>query len=159
MRATENGKKKQHNCRKQEWNVYAPPPLDLFDQVQICSGLELMSKPSVERCIEFGVDCIFVKQSASTSLVTTWTSLTSGRALHCCRKNASNTVCLVLRVDPLRLIIPSAAQESQHRICCVVSPRLLGIASKLSTTRSTVVARSCFHGLQRVQRPTQLRHC
>ena len=38
-----------------------------------------------------------------------------------CKKNAVNSMCLVLRVDPLRLIIPSAAEESQHRICCVVS--------------------------------------
>ena len=51
----------------------------------------------------------------------TWTSLTSGRALHCCKKNAFNSMCLVLRVDPLRLIIPSAAEESQHGICCVSS--------------------------------------
>ena len=35
--------------------------------------------------------------------------------------NAFNSICLVLRVDPLRFIIPSAAEESQHRICCVVS--------------------------------------
>ena len=27
-------------------------------------------------------------------------------------------MCPVSRVDPLRLIIPSAAEESQHRICC-----------------------------------------
>ena len=61
------------------------------------------------------------KKTASISLVPTWTSLTSGRALQCCEKNAFNSMCLVLRVDPLRLIIPSAAEESQHRICCVVS--------------------------------------
>ena len=53
--------------------------------------------------------------------VSTWTSLTSGRALHCCKKNAFNSMCLVLRVEPWRLIIPSAAEESQHWICCVVS--------------------------------------
>ena len=69
----------------------------------------------------FDVQCIFVKQTASSSLVLPWTKLTLGRALHCCKKNAFNSMCLVLRVDPLRLIIPSAAQESQHRICCVVS--------------------------------------
>ena len=30
-------------------------------------------------------------------------------------------MCLVLRVDPLRLIVPSAAEESQHKICCDAS--------------------------------------
>ena len=92
-----------------------------FDQVPICSGLHLMFNPSLERWTEFGVDCIFVNQLASISLVTTWTSLTSGRALHCCKKNAFNSICLILRVDPLRLIIPSAAEESQRRISCVAS--------------------------------------
>ena len=33
----------------------------------------------------------------------------------------SSSMCLVFRVDPLRRIIPSAAEESQHRICCDVS--------------------------------------
>ena len=45
----------------------------------------------------------------------------SGRALHYCKKNSFNSICLVLRVDPLRLIIPSAAEESQGRICRVDS--------------------------------------
>ena len=73
-----------------------------------------MSNPIPERCTEFGVDCIFVKQSASISPVPTWTSRPSGRALHCCNKNAFNSIRVVLRVDPLRLIIPSAAEESQQ---------------------------------------------
>ena len=30
-------------------------------------------------------------------------------------------MCLILRLDPLRLIIPSTAGESQHRICCDAS--------------------------------------
>ena len=47
--------------------------------------------------------------------------LTSGRALHRCKKNTFNSTCLVLRVEPLRSIMPSAAEEPQHRICCVVS--------------------------------------
>ena len=42
-------------------------------------------------------------------------------AEHGCRKNAVNSMCLVLRVDPLRLIITSASKESHHRICYVVS--------------------------------------
>ena len=37
------------------------------------------------------------------------------------KTNAFNSMCLVLRVEPLRLIIPSAAEASQHKICCVVS--------------------------------------
>ena len=45
----------------------------------------------------------------------------SGRALHCCKKNSFNSICLVLRVDPVRLIIPSAAEESQDMICCIDS--------------------------------------
>ena len=126
MRATENGKKNTHKITTTKLskiivNFLHPPPFDLFDQVQICSGLPLLSNPSFERCTEFCVDCMFVKQSASMPLVSTWTSLTSGRALHCREKNASNSMCLVLRVDPSRLIIPRAAEESQHRICCVVS--------------------------------------
>ena len=56
-------------------------PLEIFDQVQICSGQDLMSNPSLERWTAFGADCIIEKQSASMSLVSTWTSLTSGRAL------------------------------------------------------------------------------
>ena len=51
----------------------------------------------------------------------TLTSLTSGRALHCCKKNAFNSMCLVFRVEPLPCIIPSATEESHHRICCVVA--------------------------------------
>ena len=100
------------------------PPLDLFDPVQICSGLDSTSNPRLESSIECGVDRISVTRSASVSLVTTWTSLTSGRALHCCRKNAFNSMRLVLRVGPLRVIVPSAAES------CRVT-RLLGIAYKL----------------------------
>ena len=127
MRATENGKKNviKHNHKTVEnqsgISTYTPPPLDLFDKVQICSGLDLISNPSLQRCTELGVDCVFVKQSASMSLVSTYTSLTSGRALTCCKKNAFNSMCLAFRVDPLRLIIPSAAEESHHKISCVVS--------------------------------------
>ena len=65
---------------------------------------------------------------------------------------------VVLRVDPLRLIIPSAAEESQHRICCVVSlvsselhPKLQQPVPLLSQARALTSSR--------VQRPTQLRHC
>ena len=79
-----------------------------------------MFNASLERCTEFGVDYL-CQTVASISLVSTWTCLTSARALHCCQKNAFNSMCLALRADPLRLIIPSAAEESQHRICCVVS--------------------------------------
>ena len=68
-----------------------------------------------------GVDCIFVEQSASISLLTTWTNLTSGRALQCYKKRTLSTRYVVLRLDPLRLIIPSAAEKSQHKICCVVT--------------------------------------
>ena len=78
-----------------------------------------ISKPSLERWIEFGF-CTFVKQSASISSVLTWTSLTSGRAHRCCKENAFSSICLVLRVDLLRLIMLTAAEESQHRICCDV---------------------------------------
>ena len=70
--ATENGKESKNNhkiAQKEEWNFYPPPPLDLFDQVQICSGLDLVSHPSLRRWTEFGVDCTFVTQSASISLV------------------------------------------------------------------------------------------
>ena len=70
------------------------PPLDLFDQVQICSGPDLISNPSLERWTESGVDCIFVKQSRCVSFYES---------------------------SPYGLVIPSAAEESQHRICCVVS--------------------------------------
>ena len=69
-------------------NMSGFSPLDRFDQVQICSGQDLISNPSLETWTAFGVDCLFVTQSASLSLVSTWTSLTSGRAIHCCKKNA-----------------------------------------------------------------------
>ena len=114
--------------------------------------------PSLERCTKFGVDCVFAEPSASISCVPTWTCLTSGRAPHRCKKNASNSTCLVLRVDPVRLITPSAAEEAQHRICCVVSLSSRH-CTQTSTASSTFVAGSCFHRLQRVQRPTQLRYC
>ena len=67
------------------------------------------------------------------SLVPTCTSLTSGRALRSCKKNAFNSMCTVLRVDRSRLIIPSAAEESQHRICCAA---FLCISSLLPNCRS-----------------------
>ena len=121
MRATNKRRTKYLNCRTYEWNFYSTPPLYRFDEVPICSGLDLVSNPGPERRTEFVVDCIFVKQSASILLVPTWTSLTSGRALHCCRKNAFNSMFFVLQFEPLHLIMPSAAEESQHRICCVVS--------------------------------------
>ena len=79
-----------------------------------------ISKPSLERWIELGVVCTCVGQSASISSVFTWTSLTPGRALHCSRKNAFSSICLVFRVDPCRLILLKSAEESQYRTCCVV---------------------------------------
>ena len=36
------------------------------------------------------------------------------------RRTLFNSMCLVLRVEPLRLVIPSAAEDSQHRIWRVV---------------------------------------
>ena len=80
-----------------------------------------MSNPSLERRTEFGVDCKFARLSVSISLGATLTSITSGRALHHCRKNAIKSICLVLRIEALRLIKPSAAKESQDKICCFVS--------------------------------------
>ena len=79
-----------------------------------------MPNPSLERWTEFGVDCIFVKQSASISLVPTWTSLTSGRTLHCSKKNTFNSICLTLRVEPLRLIIPihNTRSNFNHQFHC-----------------------------------------
>ena len=80
MRATESGKErtKHKMVEKEAWNLYTlSPPLDLFDQVHICSGPDLVSNPSLERWTEFGLDCIYVQQSASIFLVSTWTSLTS----------------------------------------------------------------------------------
>ena len=44
-------------------------------------------------------------------------------------------MCLVLRVHPLRLIIPSTAEESQHRICCAA---FVCISSLLPNCRSQV---------------------
>ena len=77
-------------------------------------------EPGLETCIDFGSDCTVVEQSASVSPVLTGTSLNSGRAHHCCKKNAFSSMCLVLRVDLFRLIILTAAEESQHGICCDV---------------------------------------
>ena len=118
QRATGNVRKEEKHVGK--W-IFYPSPLNLFDQLQICSRLDLMSNPSLDSWTEFGVDCMFVRLSVSISVGATWTSITSGRALHCCRKNAFNSTCLILRVEPLRLIIPSAAKESQDKICCFVS--------------------------------------
>ena len=53
-------------------------------------------------------------------------------------------MCLVSRVEPFRLIIPSAEEESQHRISCVVS----FVSSALHPNCSIVVASACFHRLQ-----------
>ena len=83
------------------------------------TGYDLQSESrEVDRIL---VSTVSSSNSHQALFVPTWTSLTSGRALHCCKKNAFNSMCLVLRVEPLRLIIPSAAEESQHWICCVVS--------------------------------------
>ena len=122
---------KTKRYRKYDWHFYTPPPLDRFDQVQICAGLDLNSNPSLERWTEFGVDCMFVKQSVSISLVHTWTSLTCGRVLHCCKKNVFNSMCLVSRVD---LFASDHTQRcrgitAQDLLCRLI--RLLGIASKL----------------------------
>ena len=65
-------------------------------------------KLGFERWIEFGFDCTVVKQSAKISSVLTWTSLTCGRAHNCCKTNAFYL---------FRLIMLTAAQESQHWIC------------------------------------------
>ena len=70
---------------------------------------------SLERQFGFGVDCSVVRRSTNISSVFTWTRLTSGRALlHCGKKSASSSMCLVLRVDLFRLIIINSAEESQH---------------------------------------------
>ena len=81
----------------------------------------MISIPSLERWTAFGVDCLFVTQSVSLSLVSTWTSLTSGRAILCCKKNTFQLDVSRFASCPLRLIIASAADESHHKICCVVS--------------------------------------
>ena len=156
-RTGRENKKQPQNCRKKKRNFLHTSSLDLFDLIQICSGLDLTSNPSLERCAEFGVNCTFDQQSASIPLIPTWTSLTSGRALHCCDKNAGNSMWLGLRVDPLRLITPSAPEESQHRICCVVS--LVSSARHPKLQQPVPLASSCLHKLQRVQRPSQRRHC
>ena len=91
MRATENrkeSKKQPQTLSKKRVECPHSSPLDLFDRVQICSGLDLMSNPSFERWTEFGLDCTFIKQSASISLVPTCTSLTSGRVL--CEQHTSH---------------------------------------------------------------------
>ena len=75
-----------------------------------------------------------------------------GRALHCCKKNAFNSICLVFRVEPLRLIIPSAVEESKNKICCVVSL----VSSALHPNFNNHF--HCCRRLQRVQQPTQLHH-
>ena len=49
--------------------------------------------------------------SVNCSWVPTPTFRTSGRALHCCKKNLSNSMCLVLRVEPLRWIMLMASVE------------------------------------------------
>ena len=92
-------------CREKKSGT--SPPLEIFDQVQICSGQDLMSNPCLERWTVFGVDCIIVKQSASMSLVCLHLDKSHlwSRAPFFCRENALNSICLVLRVEPSRLII------------------------------------------------------
>ena len=48
-------------------------------------------------------------------------SLPVARSIVVVRRTLSTRYVFVLRVDPLRFIIPSAAEESQDRICCVDS--------------------------------------
>ena len=106
--------------QKYEWNFYTPPPLDRFDKVQICSELYLISIPSLERWTEFGVHCIFVKQSANISLVPLGqVSLLVARSLVARRKRS--TRCVPFYESSPCAVSPSAAEESQHRICCVAS--------------------------------------
>ena len=67
MRAPENGKENKIVSKYE----YTSPPGDLFDQVQILSGLDLMSNSLLERWTDFGDDRGFVSQSACISLVPT----------------------------------------------------------------------------------------
>ena len=71
------------------------------------------------------------KQSASISLVSTWTNFTSGRALHCSKKNA-------FQLDMSRFTSRSLPHDHTQRCRGVPAQnllsrlvRLLGIASKL----------------------------
>ena len=62
-------------------------------------------------------DQLSIFSSGSLPTAPTRTVRTSGCALHCCGKNAFNSMCLVLRVEPLRWIMLMAAVESQQSIC------------------------------------------
>ena len=52
-------------------------------------------------------------ESRAMNRIRFWTSLTSGRALHCCKKNSFISTCLVFRVDSFRLMMLTAAEESK----------------------------------------------
>ena len=66
---------------------------------------------------------LYLRQTIGKHLARSHLNKTHSPVAHsiCCRKNAFNSMCLVLRVDPLRLITPSAAEETQHKICCDAS--------------------------------------
>ena len=68
-----------------------------------------------------------------------------------------HSICPVLRVDPFRLIMLKAAEESQRWICCHVEH--VSSASQIFATSSTAVAHPCLHRLQTAQQPTQLLRC
>ena len=71
------------------------------------------------------------------------------------RKTPSTPKCLVLRVDPFQLIILTAIEESQHRICDDVGH----VFSQTFATSSTAVEDPLLHRLQIAQQPTQRLRC
>ena len=100
------------NCRTYEWNFNTPRPLDRFrlSSNLFWTGFEsnlvstVSSSHSRQASRSFPLERVVLLVARSTVA----------------KRTLINSMCLVLRVEPLRLIIPSAKEDSQHRIWCVV---------------------------------------
>ena len=144
MRATENGKENTIVATlKVEW--LHTSPRDLFDQVQICSGLDFMSNRRLERW---------------TELVDDWTVRKHFPRSHFnkahFRSRAPPTQEERFHLDKSRFTSRSSypVLQKSHSTESVVSSH-----SSPRHCIQTATTSSCLHRLQNVQRPTQLRHC
>ena len=153
MRGTENGNhffRKTTKLSKIKSGIsITPPPLDpagpRSNPFEDWIGLDVQSE-SREMYRIWCRLCLCQNSPQALRSLTTWTSLTSDRALHCCKKNAFNSMCLVFTSRSLAFDhYPARFRRitAQDLLCRLTSspPH----CTRTSTTSSTVVASSCLH--------------
>ena len=128
--------------RSHEWNC--------------CTHPQLVRSRSFSRCLGSAFKTVFPKQSATISLDLTVTTRTSSRALHTCRKNAVNSVRLVLRIESVRGMILMAVVESQRSICvCNWFGSTVPRHPNFQKNNATTVSIPSLRKLQITQQPSQ----